>query len=154
MGLLCRQGGPLGLEPGNECYVHFADYAVNSRVLVQGCDTRDCCPYVQAFKMFAPQFTLQHLNDQSHCVFLPGGESLVDFVGATESVEEDWARVVQEINNRMGTTFVPGIMGRHNVGQGDAGQTSCASAMKFLNETSISNIAWQYSMDIVRFGYM
>ena len=34
-----------------------------------------------------------HISEQQHCVFLPDGSSMVDYIGTTETLESDWAAV-------------------------------------------------------------
>jgi hypothetical protein len=100
----------------------------------------------------------QHINDQSHCVFLPDGESVVDFIGATESIEGDWKAVLGEINKRAGTAFpaeVQQIVPRGTGRDISAGVlNTCESASRRLDDSIMFNIASQYAMDIDRYGYL
>jgi hypothetical protein len=154
-----RRSGPDGSEPGDKCGTSFLSFSENSNVLRELCPTDECCTYIKKQDRWIPHFVDQHINDQSHCVFLPGGESLVDFVGSTERIQEDWPLVVEEINRRMGTEFTVGHVGNPN-GHGNqtAGgiETVCENSLvkSYFNETTIFNIAIQYAMDIVRYGYM
>ena len=82
-------------------------------------------------KQFVPHFTDQHINDQSALRSLPGGESLVDYIGATATIEEDWKRIVGAINERAATTFVPGAVTNPNGHGGASGhgvETECQCA--------------------------
>ena len=123
------------------------------------CPQEKCCSWVSGVGQFVPHFVDLHINDQSHCVFLPSGESLVDFVGATASIDEDWTTIVGEINDRVGTRFVPVAVTNPN-GHGKPGQgnveNSCTDPeiMANFNETTLYNIASQYAMDVLRYGYL
>lgn len=46
-----------------------------------------------------------HVSDHAHCTFLPSGRPIVDFIGTTETLDEDWATIVGEVNRRAGTAF-------------------------------------------------
>lgn len=59
----------------------------------QLCPEEQCCVFIKARDYWLPHFLDEHISDQSHCVFLPGGESMVDFIGASESIDADWPAV-------------------------------------------------------------
>ena len=72
------------------------------------CPNKKCCSYFRG--RFAPHFLDEHINDQAHCVFLPGGESLVDYVGDSARVSQDWQHIVAAINERSGSNFSSGAV--------------------------------------------
>ena len=78
-------------------YIHvrpLQEYTQNTHNMMRLCSTDECCAYIAGkLNIWKPDFVDAHITDQSHCVFLPGGESIVDFVGSTESLETDWSTV-------------------------------------------------------------
>jgi hypothetical protein len=154
-----RRIGPDGLQPGGPCANTFLQFTENSNSLRELCPHDDCCSYVSEHGQFVPHFTDLHINDQAHCVFLPGGESLVDYVGSTATIAQDWTAIVGAINARAGTAFVAAPVTNPN-GYGGAdghGQETVCSAPDVranLNETTLRNIARQYAMDVVRYGFL
>ena len=153
-----RRAGADGAASGAHCGTTFLEYSRNSDTLRQLCLRESCCAYIPALSRFVPHFIDQHINDQAHCVFLPGGDSLVDYIGATSTIEEDWPRIVAEINHRAGTAFVPQPITNPN-GHGKSASrvaTDCElpEVREMFNETTLRNIARQYAMDIVRYGFM
>ena len=69
------------------------DFAQNTNNMMQLCPKKKCCTYIKNQQAWASGFINMHISDQSHCVFLAGGESLVDFVGSSESIDTDWPAV-------------------------------------------------------------
>ena len=70
------------------------EFAQNTNSMIQLCPREQCCADIAGkYKMWKPNFVNSHITDQSHCVFLPGGESIVDFIGTTESLDTDWRAV-------------------------------------------------------------
>ena len=70
------------------------DFAQNTNNMMELCPKERCCAYIAGdLNAFKPHFVNNHISDQSHCVFLPGGESIVDFIGSSENLETDWATV-------------------------------------------------------------
>ena len=120
------------------------------------CAKHKCCPWLPPTQSFAPGFVGLHVSDQSHCVFMPGGESIVDFIGATERIDDDWAAIVQHINERAGTHFRAVSPSMIN-GRGPLTSVEASSGCKAnakLSEEAKQNIAQQYAQDVVRFGYL
>ena len=73
-------------------------------------------------------------------------------------MEEDWPRILAEINKRAGTAFEAQPVTNPN-GHGATGShvaTDCElpEVREMFNETTLRNIARQYAMDIVRYGFM
>ena len=70
------------------------EFAQNSNNMMQLCPKDQCCAYIGGgHQMWKPHFVNSHISDQSHCVFLPDGESIVDFIGTTENLAIDWTTV-------------------------------------------------------------
>lgn len=70
------------------------EFAQNTNNMMQLCRRDQCCAYIAGdLNKWRPKFLNSHITDQSHCVFLPGGESVVDFIGTTESLDADWSAV-------------------------------------------------------------
>ena len=157
--MCCRRAGEGGHEQGEPCGNTFLEFSENTNTMRELCPLEQCCTYISTMQQFVPHFTDLHINDQSHCVFLPGGESLVDYIGATESINEDWPAIVERINERAGTAFVaapptnPNGHGSAAAGGVENGCLSANAAANF-NETTLRNIARQYAMDVVRYGYL
>jgi hypothetical protein len=132
---------------------------VNSNSIRELCSQQNCCSYISAAMRFNPGFPDEHVADQAHCIFLPGGESVVDYIGSTETIEQDWLKIVGEINRYSGSNFVPQPLknpnGRGSKGHGSI-ETWCmdAAVIANLNETTSRNIARQYAMDVLLFGYL
>jgi hypothetical protein len=150
-------------EPGEVCGPDWHTYAKDSHSLSEVCQTEGCCAYVPAKSKFMPLFPDLHIMDQSHCVFDSAGQTMVDFVGAAESLDKDWAAVVQEINRRAGTAFVAGELAVANTrakhtGKGpEVGKAKVQCDMAkypHLDAESMRDIGLQYSMDAVKFGYL
>jgi hypothetical protein len=93
--------------PGEPCGLPFPEYTADSLALKDICHDQGCCPYVNAQERFIPAFIDQHVSDQAHCVFLPGGESLVDFIGSTENIEDDWDQVPASLPLKVHTLIKP-----------------------------------------------
>jgi hypothetical protein len=68
-------------------------FSEDANSMRQLCPNEQCCVFVEARNSWLPYFLDEHISDQSHCVFLPSGESMVDFIGASESVDYDWPAV-------------------------------------------------------------
>ena len=157
--MFCRRLGPNGGEPGESCGMSFLDFSENSNSMRELCPHDDCCSYVSSLAQFVPHFTDQHINDQAHCVFLPGGESLVDYIGSTATIAEDWPIIVDAINKRANTSFVAGPVTNpngHGGADGHGQETACSDAnvRANFNETTLKNIARQYAMDVIRYGFL
>lgn len=144
---------------GEHCGNTFEDFAENSNSLRELCPQEDCCSYIKGLSSFMPHFVDVHINDQAHCVFLPAGEALVDYIGATATVDDDWVEIVASINKRAGTDFVAGPVSNPN-GHGDAAKGKVENSCEFpeimanFNKTTLYNIASQYAMDVLRYGYL
>ncbi|NJR43260.1 MAG: hypothetical protein HC767_11995 [Akkermansiaceae bacterium] len=69
------------------------EFAEDTNAMRELCPNEKCCSYIGFQNAWAPHFLDVHIQDQSHCVFLPGGESMVDYIGTSESVSADWQAV-------------------------------------------------------------
>ena len=157
---LVMREGPDGTDVGEPCSVSFLTYTQNTNSLRSDCQIRGCCIYIAVYKQWIPWFIAAHINDQSHAVFSGDGGSMVDFIGRTENIEEDWNEMLLEFNERMNTSFEPMVFTLVN--QADDTQEQAAktelcpgheSLRSYLNETTMFNIAKQYSRDLVLFDY-
>jgi hypothetical protein len=73
--------------------VNFSAFAEDTNLMRRLCAAENCCPYIEAQNRWVPHFLDVHIADQAHCMFLPDGSSLVDFIGASETLDEDWPAV-------------------------------------------------------------
>lgn len=88
---LCRRTSSQdGIVPGEKCGLPFKEFTRNTHELRRLCSSEDCCAYVREREKWHPQFVDVHITDQSSCTFLPDGESLVDYIGTTETLNDDW----------------------------------------------------------------
>lgn len=134
-------------------FLSFTEDAYRLRSI---CDTRRCCAFVRTINTFKPGFVDAHISDHSHCMFLPGGEPLVDYIGASESFDVAWADIVAEINRRTGTSFVPRKPKKLNSkASGGPADANCSGehALEFYNATTAANVARQFALDVVRLGF-
>lgn len=83
-----------GIIPGDKCGMDFSEFAKNAHQLATLCNTEQCCPYIQQRKKWNPAFVDVHITDQSSCTFVPDGESIVDYIGTTETLNDDWKQVI------------------------------------------------------------
>lgn len=90
----CRRAeGPDEKEPQEACGLPFVEYTENTDRMRELCPTERCCAYIAAKDRWVPHFVDVHIADQAHCMFLPDGSPLVDYIGASESLDEDWPQV-------------------------------------------------------------
>jgi hypothetical protein len=68
-------------------------FSEDANSMRQLCPIDQCCVFSEGRKSWLPYFLDEHISDQSHCVFLPNGKSMVDFIGVAESVDADWPAV-------------------------------------------------------------
>ena len=137
----------------SQCNMQFQEFARNPASIKINCMAHRCCPRVGSD--WVPWFADQHVNDQSGCVFSPAGESMVDYIGTSETVVSDWIDVVRAINALRGTDFVASIPGNPN-GKGQRVQHRCGSTdMRSLykDPERIGDVAISYAMDVLRFGW-
>ena len=159
---LCRRSGGSGTEQGAVCGTSFVQFTEDSNILRTICNDDNCCSYIPTIKRFFPAFVDQHISEQAHCVFLPDGKSMVDYIGSTESIHHDWAIILDEINRRAGTDFQSALVpfANPNGRRADGHDLFLAQECKLprlqamFNQTTLRNIAMQYAMDVVRFGFM
>lgn len=144
------------MPPTERCGIEFVEFTEDVYSMRRICESRRCCSYVKPISAFKPGFIDAHISDHSHCMFLPGGEPLVDYIGASEAFDDAWADIIAEINRRVGTQFVARKAKKMNskATSGEAGG-GCAGehALRFLNATTATNIARQFALDVVRLGF-
>lgn len=149
------------IPPTERCGIDFLDFTEDVYRMRTICETQQCCSYVKPIKAFKPGFVDAHISDHAHCMFLPDGDPIVDYIGASEAFDDAWADVVAEINRRVGTTFVARKAKKMNSkasGGVDATATQAAGcggehALLYLNATTATNIAQQFALDVVRLGF-
>lgn len=69
------------------------EFAQDTNEMRELCPREQCCVFIEARDYWLPHFLDEHISDQSHCVFLPGGESMVDYIGSSERIDADWPAV-------------------------------------------------------------
>ena len=98
------------------------------------------------------------MNDQSHLVFTVDGKSMVDYIGRTEHINDDWVEVVEHISERSGlhttvrevpvlnpTVAIPAVVGKY---VGCIGQT-----VRHLDVDSVRVLALMYARDVFLFDF-
>lgn len=138
--------------PGEKCGMDFEEFTRDTHKLSSLCEDEGCCGYVPHRKDWAPTFVDVHITDQASCTFLPGGESLVDYIGTSSTLNEDWKQIVSEISKRSGLPLKSEDVLPAN---GD-GINECTNAdpKGYYDTDSLKNVALQYSMDVLGFGYL
>lgn len=93
-----------------------------------------------------------------HVVYIDAGHPVMQLSQCSQLLQ-----VVQQINKRAGTDFVSESVERVNVipieNDGGVGKAACKEAVEFKEASESSkinlyNIASQYAMDVIRFGYL
>eukprot|EP00892_Ulva_mutabilis_P002461 jgi/Ulvmu1/12215/UM086_0004.1 len=92
------------LIPTERCGVTFDDFARDVGTLLDACEHGDCCTFVPARGTWWPEFVNIHVGDHSHCMFLPNGEPLVDYVGLTEFFDAAWVDIMNTLLLRFNGT--------------------------------------------------
>ena len=123
------------------------------------CTSDACCAYVKRAERWVPNFVDAHVADHGHCIFLAGGEPLVDYIGTSEAFDDSWADILAEVNARAGTAFVAQrtkSMNGHVDSATGASEHSCSGerVLQYYNATTARNVARQFALDIVRLGYL
>lgn len=134
----------------------FQEFTEDAYRLRSICESRQCCAWVKTINAFKPGFVDAHVSDQSHCMLLPSGEPIVDYVGASESFDDAWVDIVAEINRRTGQTFVPRKPKKMNSkASGGSADGGCGGehALDFFDGTTAANVARQFALDVVRLGF-
>lgn len=147
---------------GDRCGVDFQEFAKNSNVLSTICAKEQCCVYLARTGSFQPAYINEHINEQAHCVFVDNGDMVVDFIGRSEKINEDWPAVLESINRRSGSSFEVKVVATENQQTGlpkdpvpDSVQNNCSSD-EFLNKfdsQTLYDIGHQYASDVVLFGF-
>ena len=156
---VCRRVGPDHAARGDRCGAPFPEFAAYSGAFIQDCHTHGCCPWLGHAKRFVPRFLDIHISAQSHCAFLPSGAPIVDFIGATETVNEDWVEIVANINARAGTSFVAApVTNPNGHGASEHGGVSsrCVApeVQALFDDETTRSLALQYAVDVIQFGYL
>jgi hypothetical protein len=143
---------------GDHCGLNFQQFSENTNAMREICPQYQCCPFLGNLGSFVPAFIDLHINDQSHCVFLANGDPLVDFIGRSELMDEDWALVLENINRLAGTDFQvetvdnPNGHGGHGTGGVEHGCQN-GSLLNMFDSTTLFNIAQQYASDVLMYGF-
>lgn len=89
--------------------------------------------------------------------------SVADFVGTAETFHDDFRTVIAEINRRAGLNVTVGTMKRRNTrpapgsdpdGSDQATRQCSMGDFPHMDEEVVRDIALQYALDAVRFGYI
>ena len=82
------------ITPGAKCGMDFKKFSRNTHKLISLCEEEGCCAYVEHLEApWFPTFVDVHITDQASCTFLPGGESMVDYIGTSTTLNDDWKQV-------------------------------------------------------------
>lgn len=149
---LMLRPGQSQLAPTKPCAGSFELFSQDSNHLRSICPKERCCAYVQGHG-FVPAFVDEHINDQSHCVFLSNGDATVDFVARAERLNEDWPVILQHINRRAGSSLQSAGVAVQN----RSGPNACeemSGVLDNFSEAEMHGIASQYAMDMMRYGYL
>ena len=156
---LFQRHGVYGELVGDRCNVTLAEFAANSNSLRTACAHRGCCAYIPKRNIWVPWFIDQHINDQAHCTFTPFGESMVDFVGRTEEIDNDWAEFIAQVNRRNYANFKPKAVNVRNARGSTVkhmAEHSCdlSKVQEMLTPDVMSAITWQYASDFKYFRFL
>ena len=150
-------------KKGPPCTLSFLEFAQDAYALARICNTRQCCAYLGGkSNAFVARFPNGHVTQQAHSVFTTDGRLLVDYIGRTENLSEDWQEIVNLIAERSGTDvgFVP--MDNVNgapvpVGLPEEKQHACLSdeivGLGIVNQTTVRAITLQFAMDMELFQF-
>lgn len=156
--LVSRWNGPAGDTAGPHCGLPFEEYAADAYNMRTICESNACCAYINRGG-FRPDFVDGHIADQAHCVFLPNGDPLVDYIGTAEDLDVAWVDIVAAINARAGMNFTAEPVKNPN-GRGaseDGGVRHPCDGEKVTNTmtpTAALGIAKQFAQDVVSLGYL
>ena len=142
--------------PTEKCSIPFLEFTMNSYALEAACMKQECCAYITNTREWAPGFISLHIGDQAHSVFTASGKSMVDYIGRSEHMLEDWAEIIAHINTRENTTFptdAAAVLNKQNRGVDDSNCLGDSYA-RMYNTTTAENVARHYSVDVVRFGFV
>ena len=129
---------------------------------MQICEDARCCVYIPKQDKWPPDFAGMHITDQAQAVFAPDGRSMVDYIGRTEHLQQDWEEIVAEINRRSGANFKAAQLENENptteiVDGADESVPPCmlgTYAKMYSNSALLRNVMVQYAADVERFGYL
>ena len=149
--------------PGEACSITFPAFASDSFRMRDICDSHGCCVYIAAMNTWVVDFVNAHISQQAHLVFTPAGESIVDYIGRTENIQDDWAEIVANIQTRsgldVGTVAMENVNGRHTaIEVPPEEQHPCLPAdrvqMKVLEPPAILAITLQHALDFRLFSFL
>eukprot|EP00892_Ulva_mutabilis_P011502 jgi/Ulvmu1/8724/UM047_0065.1 len=144
--------------PKKHCGLPFLNYSADVWAMRDICASDNCCAFIRRVQRWVPNFVDAHVSDHGHCMFLPGGEPLVDYIGTSEDFAASWADILGEINRRVGTAFAaaPTKSMNGHVDASGASEHSCSGTRvaHYYNSTTARNVALQYALDIVQLGYL
>lgn len=154
---VCRWPADRKAEPGEKCglpFEKFAEDAYNMRAI---CETEACCAHIPA-RGFVPGLVDAHIADQAHCVYLPNGDALVDYIGAAEDLDAAWVDIVAAINDRAAASFealpVKNPNGRGPAEDGGVRHTCDGdNVLSMITRENAYALARQYAHDVVTLGY-
>lgn len=141
-----------------KCGLPFDKYAEDAYNMRAICEGEACCAHIPA-RGFVPGLVDAHIADQAHCVFLPSGEPLVDYIGTAEDLDAAWTDIIAAINERAGTAFeAQSVKNPNGRGPEDAGgvRHTCngENVLATMTREAAYSIARQYANDVLSLGYM
>ena len=150
-------------EKGAKCSLAFPEYAKDAFALRRICNTRACCAYIAGQPgSFVDNFPNGHVTQQAHTVFTTAGRLIVDYIGRTENISEDWQEIATAIEQRSGIQvgFVPinNVNGVNiAVDLPPERQHACLTddvvSLGIVNETTVRDITLQFAMDMQWFQF-
>lgn len=139
-------------DNGLQCKVPFHKFVKDVAHMKDACWSRNCCPYIPGTG-WVPWFLDQHLNDQVGCIFSANGESMVDFIGRSETIAQDWIDIVAHINRVTGTNVTASAITNPN-GRNNLIEHACHSPAPRLYKGMVGALAKQYAADVLMLGYL
>ena len=143
---------------GPHCSLSFPEFAQDAYALARICSTRQCCAYLGGkSNVFLEQFPNGHATQQGHSVFTTEGHPIVDYIGRTESISDDWQEIIKLIAERSGKDVGSVPMDNVNgkivpVDVPEEMQHACLSndvvSLGLLNQTTVRAITLQFAMDM------
>lgn len=85
-----------GLTPGRCPHFPFHHVCVDPFIQARSIRLKRCGSFDQMFDR------MHHLMEQTSCLFTDSGESVVDYVGHTETMTSDFQEIARQINSRLG----------------------------------------------------
>ena len=145
-------------KKGPQCTLPFPEFATDVYALARICSTRQCCAYIKGTKnAFVTRFPNAHVTQQAHSVFTTDGRLIVDYIGRTENISDDWMEITKLIaeNSGMNVGSVPMVHMNTRSTPDDAPeetQHACLSedivSLGIVNQTTVREITLQFAMDM------